>query len=95
MQLIDGVPFSEAHSSMSRDEKLRVLLSITEALHAAHVEGVIHRGPFQNQKPSRYRDLKWGVKTLGKLRKTGGLGLVLDGGEQSRAFIGAHRAQEL
>ena len=63
------------------------------ALSAAHEKGVVHRGPFYNQKPSRNRDLKWGVKTLGKLRKDGRLGLVLDGGEQGGAFIGAHRAQ--
>ena len=95
MQLIAGQPLHRAQSDMSLFEKVRVIQQVAEALHTAHKQGLIHRVPLLHQKPSRYRDLKWGVKTLGKRRKDGDLGLVLDGSEQGRAFIGAHRAQEL
>lgn len=43
MQLIEGTPLSECHNSMSREQKLQIILKVTEALHAAHMEGVIHR----------------------------------------------------
>ena len=70
-----------------------IALQIARGLHAVHDQGIVHRGPFEDQKASRDRDPKWGVKTLGKRRKNGDLTLVLDGSEQGRAFSGAHRAQ--
>ena len=98
MEFLQGESLEEhirQHPHGLGNAALPFAFEIAQAMVAAHQKGIVHRGPFQNQKPSRYRDLKWGVKTLGKLRRDGDLGLVLDGGEQGRAFIGAHGSQEL
>ena len=43
MQLIHGASLTQAAKSMSIDEKVRVIRTISEAVHAAHRLGIIHR----------------------------------------------------
>jgi hypothetical protein len=83
---------NEHRERMDVASALQIAWQVADALAVAHGVGIVHRGPFQNQKPSRNRDFIGAEKTAGKLGKIRGLGLVLDGSEQSRAFIGAHCA---
>lgn len=43
MQLIQGVSLTDASASMTLDEKVRVMKTVTDAVHAAHRIGIIHR----------------------------------------------------
>lgn len=43
MQLIHGQPLSEATDEMPLDEKIRLMKTVTDAVHAAHRLGIIHR----------------------------------------------------
>jgi len=43
MQLIQGASLSDAAKGMTLDEKVRVMKTVTEAVHAAHRLGIIHR----------------------------------------------------
>ncbi|HRI63778.1 MAG TPA: protein kinase [Polyangium sp.] len=43
MQLIEGKQLSEAAHSMSLDDKVRLMKTVTDAVHAAHRLGIIHR----------------------------------------------------
>ncbi|UQA60636.1 serine/threonine-protein kinase [Polyangium aurulentum] len=43
MQLVRGVSLAQAAQSMTLDEKVRVMKTVTEAVHAAHRLGIIHR----------------------------------------------------
>ncbi|HEU4406389.1 MAG TPA: serine/threonine-protein kinase [Polyangiaceae bacterium] len=43
MQLVAGSPLAQAAASMTRDEKVRVMKTVAEAVHAAHRLGIIHR----------------------------------------------------
>src|SRR5262249_35471455 len=43
MQLINGIPLSVAKSQMTLDDKIRVLIAVSDAVHAAHRHGIIHR----------------------------------------------------
>jgi serine/threonine-protein kinase len=43
MQLVRGVSLAQAARSMTLDEKIRVMKTVTEAVHAAHRIGIIHR----------------------------------------------------
>ncbi|MDI1428558.1 protein kinase domain-containing protein [Polyangium sorediatum] len=43
MQLVQGLSLNDAAQSMSIDDKVRVMKTVTEAVHAAHHIGIIHR----------------------------------------------------
>jgi serine/threonine-protein kinase len=43
MSLVQGEPLSDAAPSMTLDEKVRVMKTVAEAVHAAHLLGIIHR----------------------------------------------------
>lgn len=43
MQFIVGTSLGELTEEMRREDKVRVLQAVAEALHAAHTQGVIHR----------------------------------------------------
>jgi len=43
MQFIVGRPLGELTQAMTREDKVRVIRDVAEALHAAHTHGVIHR----------------------------------------------------
>ena len=44
MQFIDGQPLSVVQSEMTRPDKVLTMALIAEAVHAAHRQGIIHRG---------------------------------------------------
>lgn len=44
MQLVDGLPLDQASRTMTVLEKVQVMKDAVEAMHAAHEQGVIHRG---------------------------------------------------
>ena len=43
MQLVQGLSLNDAAQSMTIDDKVRVMKTVTEAVHAAHRIGIIHR----------------------------------------------------
>ncbi|MDI1479419.1 serine/threonine-protein kinase [Polyangium sp. y55x31] len=43
MQLVEGLSLNDAAKGMTLDEKVRVMKTVTEAVHAAHRIGIIHR----------------------------------------------------
>ena len=43
MQYIDGVELGVAAADMTLEDKVRVMIQVAEAVHAAHKEGLIHR----------------------------------------------------
>jgi eukaryotic-like serine/threonine-protein kinase len=43
MRLVEGLTLSRAHLVMSAEQKVRVMLRVAEAVHAAHTLGLIHR----------------------------------------------------
>ncbi|MDI3281955.1 serine/threonine-protein kinase [Polyangium sp. 15x6] len=43
MQLVGGLSLGDAAKAMTLDEKVRVMKTVTEAVHAAHRIGIIHR----------------------------------------------------
>lgn len=43
MQFIVGAPLDQLREALTREQLLRVIEEIAEALHAAHLQGVIHR----------------------------------------------------
>ena len=77
---------------LAEKSALAVASQLASVLAAAHEKEIVHRAPPNGQKLSRNRDLIESEKSPGKLGKIRGLRLVLDGSEQSRAFIGAHCA---
>ena len=94
MQCIEGQTLSAARNQMTLPQKILCIKQVAEAVHAAHREGLIHRGSVRYQKPSRYRDLNGCVQTLGKLGQIAALAPFVDGGEERSAFRGAHCAQQ-
>ncbi len=46
MQFIDGQPLSVVHQDMTRPDKVLAMALIAEAVHAAHRQGIIHRGQY-------------------------------------------------
>lgn len=47
MELVRGKSLSQLHAQLNREQKLALMRDISFALHAAHSQGVIHRGLFQ------------------------------------------------
>ena len=94
MEWLDGEDLAQRleRGAMSLSDTIALIRRIAETLTVLHERGIIHRGPFYNQKPSRNRDLMRAEKCSGKQRKIRDLRLVLDGSEQGRAFIRAHCA---
>jgi eukaryotic-like serine/threonine-protein kinase len=43
MQLIEGLPLLQAARTMTVEQKVRIIRTVAEAVHAAHVLGLIHR----------------------------------------------------
>jgi len=43
MQLLRGSSLSSLHETLPREEKVRIILKVSEALHAAHTQNLIHR----------------------------------------------------
>ena len=43
MQLVDGMPLSQAAKAMTVTEKVRVMQTVSEAVHDAHRLGIVHR----------------------------------------------------
>ena len=96
MELLEGETLTERLQSrggrLPEREAVTISWQLAGVLAAAHAKSIIHRGPLRSQKQSRNRELIESEKWPGKLGKISYLGLVLDGSEQSRAFIGAHCA---
>jgi hypothetical protein len=94
MEFLSGPTLRErlAGPPLTLAEILDIATQMASTLLAVHQKGIVHRVRSYRQKPSRNRDLIWSEKTSGKQREVRDLGLVLDGGEQGRAFSGAHRS---
>lgn len=82
MQLIDGEALGALDSELTLEQKVIIIASVAEAVHAAHRRGLIHR----DLKPSnimveRAEDgcLRPFVVDFGLVRDTGGDALTLDG----------------
>ena len=43
MQLIEGQPLATFYTVMSREQKVRLMQQVADAIHAAHRLGIIHR----------------------------------------------------
>ncbi len=54
MQLIAGSSLAGLHHVMTREQKVRAMKAVAEALHAAHLHGVIHRDIKPNEVVARF-----------------------------------------
>lgn len=82
MQFIDGKPLDRVAAEMSLEQKVRVMEEVSDALHAAHQTGLIHR----DVKPGnilveRSEDGEWKpyIVDFGLAREAAGTGMTVTG----------------
>ena len=67
MELIQGIPLSQAQAQLRLEERIRLLIEVASAAHAAHRIGVIHRDLKPSNAPPRQnaeRPFRDGTKCL-------------------------------
>ena len=95
MEYVEGKELSEVlaeEGALAPSRALVIMRQLASVLQEAQRNQLVHRAPPKGQKLSRNRDLIESEKSPGTPGKISGLRLVLDGSEQSRAFIGTHCA---